>query len=400
MSGVRRLLVICPSWVGDAAMATPALSLLRERMPGAFIGALARPGIDQVYEGSPWFDEVHVDRAAGMMGPKFAANKIRARNYEAALLLSNSLRTAITARLAGIPCRVGYDRDGRGLLLSQRLHAPRAGRAWAVVPAVTYYWHGATRLLHPELPAALDADAPLPDRPMRLGVSPGQESEARAALVRLLTPHGPPAELTQGSPLIREPVVFLCPGGNDPAKRWPAERFADLASRIVLHTPAVIVITGSPAEADLTATIVREALKQGAPPDRVIDLAAAGLSLGGVKAALAGASLLISNDTGPRHLAASLGVPLVSLFGPTDRRWARIVGIAPEVEVLADPALPPDQSANDHPERCAMTRIEPERAWEAARHLLTLSPARPWEDLWTERAAHRCHTGTNPAPGS
>jgi heptosyltransferase-2 len=387
VSGVCRLLVICPSWVGDAAMATPALSLLREHMPGAFIGALVRPGIDEVYDGSPFFDEMHVDRAAGMMGPKFAANKIRPRQYEAALLLSNSLRTAVTARLAGIPRRVGFDRDGRGLLLSQRLQAPRNARAWAVIPAITYYWHAATRLLQPELPAALDASAPLPDRPMRLGVSDAQEAEARAGLARLLSPHGPQRE--GPSSTTREAVIFLCPGGNDPAKRWPREHFADLAARLARHASASIIVTGSPAEADLTRSIVDGARTQGAPENRVFDLAALGVSLGGIKAALAGASLLITNDTGPRHLGAAMGVPLVSLFGPTDRRWARIVSSAPEVEVLADPTLPPELCANDHPERCAMTRIEPDRVWEAACGVLRQHPVQTWEDHWASRSALR-----------
>src|SRR5688572_19153197 len=97
-----RLLVVCPSWVGDAVMATPALRLLRDAMPGGFIGGLVRPGIDEVLAGTEFFDEVHVERAAGVMGPKHAAAKVRPRRYEAALLLTNSFSTALITRIAGI----------------------------------------------------------------------------------------------------------------------------------------------------------------------------------------------------------------------------------------------------------------------------------------------------------
>ena len=109
-----RLLVVVPSWVGDAVMATPALRLIRRSMPGVFIGALVRPGIDEVLSGAGFFDEVHVARASGVMGPKFAAAKVRPRRYDAALLFTNSFSSALTVRLAGIGRRIGYDRDARG----------------------------------------------------------------------------------------------------------------------------------------------------------------------------------------------------------------------------------------------------------------------------------------------
>jgi heptosyltransferase-2 len=67
---------------------------------------------------------------------------------------------------------------------------------------------------------------------------------------------------------------------------------------------------------------------------------------------------MVTNDTGPRFIAAAFGVPLVSLFGPTDHRWSTIPTRAPEIILVADPSLSPDQSANDHPDRCRIDRIE------------------------------------------
>ena len=137
----RRLLVVMPSWVGDAVMATPALRRIRDALPGAFIGALARPGIDQILDGSDYFDELHVDRASGVLGPKLVAAKLRPRRYDTALLLTNSFSTALIARIAGIPRRIGYDRDARRLLLTDPIRAPRTpSGAFAMVPAVNAYW--------------------------------------------------------------------------------------------------------------------------------------------------------------------------------------------------------------------------------------------------------------------
>ena len=141
-----RLLVVLPSWIGDAVMATPALRLLRETLPGTFIGALARPGIDQILAGD-LIDEMHVDRARGVMGPKLVAGKLRPRRYDAALLLTNSFSTALVTRLAFIQRRVGYDRDGRGILLTEKLIAPKRPGGWAPVSAVWYYLNAARFLL-------------------------------------------------------------------------------------------------------------------------------------------------------------------------------------------------------------------------------------------------------------
>ena len=149
---LTRLLVVVPSWLGDAVMCTPALRIIRELLPGAFIGALVRPGIDQLLGGSSLFDEAHVDRAMGVMGPKRVASKVRGHRYQAAVIFTNSFSSALITRLAGIPRRTGYDRDGRGLLLTDRPAAPKRRDldpysasttkpgAWAPVPACDYYF--------------------------------------------------------------------------------------------------------------------------------------------------------------------------------------------------------------------------------------------------------------------
>lgn len=342
-----RLLVVCPSWVGDAVMATPALDRLRGELPGAYIGALVRPGIDRVLAGAGFFDEVHVERASGVMGPKFVAAKVRPRRYDTALLLTNSFSTALIARIAGVPRRVGYDRDGRGLLLTDRIRPEkREGGGWAIVPAVNYYWRAVDALL-----CGPPGDGtPPPGAAMRLAATPEEETEADAILERAGVGPG-------------RRFALLNPGGNNPAKRWPADRFAELGRRLREDHALAVLVNGSPNEAELTAEIASGC--GGA------DLVALGNTLGALKAIVRRSSLMVTNDTGPRHIAIAFGVPTVSLFGPTDHRWTVVpAGAGPGEAVLtADPTLPETESANDHPERCRIDRIGLDRVLGAVEEL-------------------------------
>ncbi len=332
-----------PSWVGDAVMATPALRSIRDAMPGSFIGGLVRPGIDEVLAGTPFFDELHVERGAGMMGPKFVAAKLRPRRYETALILANSFSSALTARIAGVPRRIGYARDARSLLLTDRLGAPKRddGR-WAPVPAVGYYLRAAAALTGRE--------STVPAR-MELALTPEQEAASADVLARA----GVGAE---GA------VAILNPGGNDPAKRWPPERFAAIADYLHERHAMTVLVNGSPAEADVVSAVASHAR---AP---VVQLPGLGLTLGSLKGVVRRCRIMVTNDTGPRHYAAAFGVPVVSLFGPTDPRWTTIPAPGGEELVLADPTLPPSDVADDHPDRCRIDRIGVDRVLAAADRLL------------------------------
>ena len=333
-------------------MATPALRMLREGLPGCFFGGLVRPGNDELVQGLPFFDELHVERASGVMGPKFAAAKVRARQYDTALLLTNSFSTALTVRIAGIPHRIGFDRDSRGLLLTHRLKAPtRANGAWAPVPAVTYYEHAAACALDPARSTSLLATTQPSGAPMQLAATPAQIEHAAAVLAR-------------GGVNPDEPLAILNPGGNNPAKRWPIDRFAALAKHLSSVHGLRVLLNGSPAEADLTAAIASQSVS------RCVELPKLGVTIGSLKAIVQRAAIMVTNDTGPRHIAAAMGVPVVSLFGPTDHRWTTIPAPAGETIILADPSLPETEFANDHPSRCAIENIDDQRVRNAVDGLL------------------------------
>lgn len=350
-----RILVVMPSWLGDCVMATPSIARLRSALPGVFIGALMRPGMDQVLAGLPYFDQVHIDRATGIMGPKNVAAKLRPVRYDATLLLTNSFSTALIVRIAGINERIGYDRDARHLLLTRRLIAPtRRDGSWAPIPAVTYYHHAVECFLDPARPCALSTDAPLPAEPLETCITEQDRAAAATLLARAqVTPH-------------HAPLALLNPGGNKPEKRWPPDRYAILAAHLARTRGVRCLINGSPAEKDLCDAITNAAAARIAreSPEHAdalapICLPAFGVTISSLKSLVAQSKVMVTNDTGPRHLAAALGIPVVTLFGPTDHRWTTIPTRpgAPEAILVADPTLPQEELANDHPERCRIDRI-------------------------------------------
>ncbi|MFI4892032.1 MAG: glycosyltransferase family 9 protein [Phycisphaerales bacterium JB058] len=344
-----RIVVVCPSWVGDAVMATPALGLIRRSLPGATIGALCKPGVAPILDGLDVYDELITMHPGGVMGHKHSASKLRMRGYDTVLLLTNSFTTALIARMAGAPRRIGYDRDARHLLLTHRLTAPKTDEGkWAIVPAVDYYWHAAETLIAMTTGERVDDLRPADESGahrlpagtyMELACTPRDRQEADDVLAR--------------AGVLDRPYAVLNPGGNNEAKRWPADRFAALADHLEGTHGLRVLISGSPAEADLASSIAKMAKTEP------IALPTLGMTLGSLKSIIERSELLVTNDTGPRHIAAAFGVPMVTLFGPTDHRWTTIPTRpeGPETVLVADPELPLAESANDHPERCRVDRI-------------------------------------------
>lgn len=362
----ERILVVMPSWVGDVVMATPALRLLRERRPEAHITALLRPALAELLEGSSLVDAMETGDARGLLGPFAAGRQIRRGQFHAALLLTNSFSTALATWLGNVPRRVGYDRDGRGPLLTDALRAPRDRGGWQVVPAVRYYMHAALAMMGggrtlEHLPPTAQTHAPLgvaEGARLELSLSPVQESRARAVLER-------------GGMGADEAYALLNPGGNNPAKRWPTDRFAQLADHLVENHGLRVLVNGSPGERDVVSAIA------GACRHTPVRLTELGMTLGALKGVVRGARLMVTNDTGPRHIAAAFGVPLVSLFGPTDPRWTTIPvaslpdGSPSETILIANRELPTGRLSNDDPEGSRIERITLEEVVEAADRLLT-----------------------------
>ena len=319
----RRLAIIMPSWVGDTVMATPVLRAIRRARPEAHLTAFVRPGLDDLLAGADakWCDAVQAAPFKGGCGLIRTIRAVRDSKPDAVLLLPNSLRAAVIARASGAGRRIGYDRDGRGRLLTDRVPLKHSKRT--PVSAVTYY----AELAETALGVTID------DRRPELTVTDAERDAARSMLDD-----------------VPRPFVLLNPGANRADKRWPAERFAEAANRLHDSHNVAAAVTGSPAETDLVQRVVAGC----AGP--VFDLTGRGMTLSALKAVAAEAAVLITNDTGPRHIAAAVGTPVVALFGPTDFRWTRLPGVC-EHPLLSEPFLPEEFVADDHPQHCAIDRI-------------------------------------------
>lgn len=348
-----------PSWLGDTVMATPALRLLRDSLGSSVVVAFGKPGMDELLAGWEVPDDVIAADAHGLASKARIAGRLKSMKFDAVLLLPNSFSSAATARLAGIPIRCGYDRDGRGLLLTHKLDPPRRHhphKGWAVVPAVDYYLRITRHLL-----AAIGVEPA--SVPPRLELAVTDEQEAKAIEV-----------LTSGRIAPDEPFALLNPGGNNPLKRWPVERFAAVAHHLIVRHRLKVAINGSPAEADVVE-LIRHAIELNHPEDAdsIAALPALGGTIGSLKAIVRRARLMITNDTGPRHLAAAFGTRCITLFGPTDPRWTSLPEPSPGRETIfvADPSLPPDEIADDHPQRCRIEKIRAAEVIAAVDALLT-----------------------------
>src|SRR5690606_3236352 len=153
--------------------------------------------------------------------------------------------------------------------------------------------------------------------------------------------------------------------------------FAAVGRHLIERHGLNILVNGAPSEAELADSIAAQIDGGGS---RAVSLARLGVTLGSLKGVVRRARLMVTNDTGPRHLAAAFGVPVVSLFGPTDHRWTTIpVGPDDEAVLVADPTLPETEVADDHPERCRVDRIATEAVLAAADRLLAArsGPAGP-----------------------
>lgn len=290
-SAGKRLIVFAPNWLGDAVMALPAIDDVRRQAPGASIAVAARPAIAPLFALLPGVDEILVVDRRGA-GWREGVRRLREASFGVALLLPNSLQSALTAWRAGIPERWGYRLQGRGWLLTRPVSAPAAG-----VHQALYYQRLTEALGFAPGPLKPRLEAPV---------------EARRAGGDLLASAG-----WNG----RSPLVALAPGAAyGSAKRWPPRSFAALAIGLDEDDVATVLIGGA---ADASAGLeVIAALGERA---RVLNLIGR-TDLPTLAGVLAQCRALVSNDSGAMHFGAALGVPLVAIFGPTNERETRPLG--------------------------------------------------------------------------
>ena len=334
---MTRILIRATNWIGDAVMSLPAIRAIHVQFPAAELAVLARPWVADLYRREPGIHRIIPYTAQA--GPRDFAAKwhvaqaLRRERFECAILLQNAFEAAAVVRLAGIPRRIGFNRDGRGWLLTDAIPVPAKG------PHERFYY------LELLLRAGLIEHFP-PDDPIRLA---GLDSAAERG-----------RELFQANG-IEGAVIGVSPGaayGN--AKRWLPERFAAAAREVAQRLGARVAVFGSQAEQSLCDQVASQAngvnFAGKTSLAEFIDLTAA-------------CSLFLTNDSGAMHIASAAGIPTVTIFGSTNHVTTGPTGNRARIvrePVECSPCLL-RECPIDH--RC-MTRVSTARVVEEALQLL------------------------------
>ena len=335
-----KILAVATNWVGDAVLSLAALRALRARYPEAHITLLARPWVADVYRRESFPNRI-LPAPAKWRERIAQARSLRAERFDTALLLPNSFASALVARLAGILKRIGYDRDGRGFLLTQAIPVPKPGE----IPVHESFYY-LELLRRSGMIAELPPAAPI--------VLEGAD-EARRSGLDLFARMG-----------FDGPVVGIAPGAqNSRAKQWFPERFAETAVQLAGTLGAQVAIFGSSGERALGQSIAEAVRRAGYP---VLNLAGETTLAEFIEMAAA-CRLFVSNDSGAMHVAAALAVPTVAVFGPT--RWLETAPAGPRCLIVREPVECSPCMLRDCPidHRC-MAAISAGRVADAAIELM------------------------------
>jgi heptosyltransferase-2 len=305
---VERLLVVSPNWLGDAVMALPAIGDLRRRFPRARLIVAARRSIASLFHLSPFVDDVVVMQSSGRLwswrSRRADIAALRSLGADTAVLLPNSFASAWIVRRAGIAERWGYAADLRRPLLSRAVERPMIRVHQAE------YYRRLVRGLGIEN-GSVDPELLVPDHAV----------ERAREILR-----------TAGLDEQRDFVVMAPGAAYGGAKRWPADHYAEVATRLVREHRLPCVLVGSAADRGTTRW-VRSLVPEDVRAE-IVDLADA-TTLETLAGVFALASACVTNDSGAMHVAGAVGVPLAALFGPTrERETAPLSRRGRRVEVL------------------------------------------------------------------
>jgi heptosyltransferase-2 len=280
-----RILVTRTDRIGDLVLTTPVFKALREKFPSAWIAALVFIEHRDIVKGNPYLDEVILyDKKGsekGWLGQVLFAGMLRKKKFDLAIHCHGTNRMHLTAWLAGIPRRLGYDRRARWALTRVHPYDKKKGEKQE-----SEYLFGLLAPLGVEKPERIETHFPVSER-------------AERSLENLFFHLEIPREA---------PWVVLSPSASDVTKMWPAGKFAELAARLHKEMKCVFLAVGSPKDKPVVESL-RE--KSTVP---VVDLGGR-LTLGMLGALLKKSKLLVSNDSGPVHIASAVGTPVVSIFG-------------------------------------------------------------------------------------
>lgn len=335
--GIDRILIRATNWIGDAILTIPAVDSIRATYPQAHISVLAKPWVADIYRLFTGIDEVIVyenqyDNALGVL---HLAHELKKKKFDLAVLLQNAIEAAIMATVAGIPRRAGYNSDGRGILLTHRVHLNSEIKK---LHQIDYYL---------EMVKALGC------------IAVNRELHLETKINR----HDAQSVLQEHIPDPKKVIIGIAPGATyGPAKRWFPERFAAVADKIAEAFNCQIILLGGKSDWN-AAEEVRNLAKTS-----LLNLAGK-TNLKEAVYLISQCRLFISNDSGLMHIAGALNVPTIAIFGSTNPQTTSPAGNSSIVVRKAVPCSPCLKKICPTDFRC-MELISVEDVWQVAQEIL------------------------------
>ncbi len=292
-----RIGIFLPNWLGDVVMATPTLRAIRRRFGAAtHVVGVMRPYLNELLAApdaldEQWYFDPH--QKSHETGHRAILGKIKAAKFDMMILMPNSPQSALLAWLGNATERIGYARNYRGPMLTGKVYRPRIDGRRIDLPMVDYY--------------------------LRLAETVGCSDESRRLELAVTEADEQAADRVWANLGIRTDgrvIALNSSGAYGAAKLWPSEHFAELARHVTDHLDHDVLVICGPSEREIAQDIV-----QRADRDRVFSLSRERLGLTTSKGCLARCRMAVSTDSGPRHVAAALGKPVLTLLGPTSPIW-------------------------------------------------------------------------------
>jgi heptosyltransferase-2 len=281
---IRHVLFWMPHWLGDVVFSLPTIQALRARLPHVRITVVTHSPAHEFLSHHPSIDSVikfPYTQEDGFWSAVRFARGLKKYQFDLAVLFPNSFRSAMMVWLSGAKIRIGYQTEGRGILLTHPLVVQKDSKS---IHGVDYYSRIVSCLGINDVEKKFDP------------VVSEEEVEQQEEL------------LAQQGIYPGDFKVAIQPGASKPEKRWHAERFGILCQKLIKERGAKILLLGSDAEAGLI-----EQIRKFCPRDSLVFT---GLNMRVVLALLRNGQLLIANDSGLMNLAAMVETPLVAIFGP------------------------------------------------------------------------------------
>jgi heptosyltransferase-2 len=329
-----KIIVRGANWIGDAVMSVPALRALRRTFPDANITLHTKPWAEGIFHDADFIDRIlTVEAGSSFRDTLREARRVSAGDYDLSILFTNSFQTAAVSRIAGVKKRLGYSREGRGVLLTDPIKPP----PWEHERHQSFYYlHLIAELARRSgkefLPITKSGDD-------ALQVNNERRMNARSLLEEA------------GVDFAKPTIGFGAGSTNSAAKRWGEAKYADLATKLAGDLGANIVLLGAKNETDVSSQVA--ALSSA----ELIDLTGS-TDLAMATAMLSELDLFVSNDMGLAHISAAVGTKTLVIFGPTNDETTRPLGEHAGIirhPVECSPCML-RECPIDH--RC-MTRIEP-----------------------------------------